>query len=201
MGACNIEFTLGRKASRNEIYDAFKNQQDQDRNENGHRDGYSGDFQTVHKIDYRLDNVFASYNEAHEYCLKHASKWETAVAVYYFDGAVKSKGLDRLTDQLTKLHAKLQVLQRTPLSRAKTFQTCENCKSKVALKHFSGDACPVCRTDLRPDRLLRSIATLKGKIDALTAKRDAKLQGERQKLIAKAKPSQIKTMVAGWGAC
>jgi hypothetical protein len=199
MGACNIELTLDRKASRNEIYDAFKNQQDQDRNENGHRDGYSGDFQTVHKVDYRLDQVFTSYNEAHEYCLKHASKWDTVVAVYYCDGQVKSKALDRLNTQLTALRTKLQDLQAVPLSRAKNFQTCECCKSKVSLKHFQGSSCPVCRTDLRPDRLLRSIATLKGKIDTLTAKRDAKLKDERQKLIAKA--SHIKTMIAGWGAC
>jgi len=199
MGACNIEFTLNKKASRNEIYDAFKKQQDSERSENGHRDGYSGDFQTVHKIDYRLDTVFTSYSEAHDFCLKHASKWETVVAVYFCNVKVESKTVTKLTDQVKALSVQLQDLERTPLARSKAFQTCTACKSKVALKHFHGASCPVCRADLRPKALQARIARLKTKLATLQAKRADKIKTERQKAIEKG--SQVETMVAGWGAC
>lgn len=199
MGACSIELIQKGKLSRNEIYDAFKNQQDQDRLENGHQSGYSGDFQTVSKVDYRLDQVFASYSEAHDFCLKHASKWDTVVAVYFFRAKIASKTVDRLTEQVKALSAQLADLERTPLARSKNFQTCGACKSKVSLRHFQGSTCPVCNAYLHPKGLQDRIARLKAKLAAVTAKRDDKIKTERQKAIAKG--SQIETMIAGWGAC
>lgn len=199
MGACNIEFTLKGKKSRNEIYDAFKKQQDQDRLENGRRDGYSGDFQTVSKIDYRLDNVFTSYSEAHDFCLKHASKWETVVAVYFCNVKIESKSIAKLSESLKPLRTQLADLERTPLARTKAFQTCGACKSKVSTSHFHGVTCPVCRADLRPKVLQNKIASLKSKIAKVETKLADKIKTERQKQIEKS--SQIETMVAGWGAC
>lgn len=199
MGACNIEFTLKGKLSRNEIYDAFKKQQDQDRLENGRRDGYSGDFQTVSKVDCHLSQVFTSYSEAHDYCLKHASKWESVVAVYFCNGKIESKTLAKLGETLKALRTQLADLERTPLARSRDFQTCGACKSRLALKAFHGASCPVCRADLRPKALQNKIASLKAKIIQVESKHADKLKAERQKLIEKS--SQIETMVAGWGAC
>jgi transcription initiation factor IIE alpha subunit len=199
MGASNIEFTMPGKASKDEIKKAFERQQESDRSCNGHREGYSGDFQTVHKVDFHLDKVFLSYDEAHDYCLNKAEKWETVVAVYYSSAKVESKAIDKMNVQIAELQTKLRGLTATPLQRTKKFHTCGKCKSKVSLKHFHGHACPVCEADLRPDRLLKSIATLQAKMDEAIAKRDAKLKEEKQKLISKA--TNLKTMVAGWGAC
>jgi hypothetical protein len=85
MGSDSIFFKVKGKASKDEINKAFKARQESDADENGHRQGYSGDFQTVHKIDFRLyqTDTFESLNEAQEYCLKHAEKFLTVIAVYY----------------------------------------------------------------------------------------------------------------------
>lgn len=84
MGAHNIDFELKGKASKSEIENAFKSQRESDAAENGHQHGYSGDFQTVRCVDFKhLGEVFSDYNKAYDFCLEHAEKWETVVAVYY----------------------------------------------------------------------------------------------------------------------
>ena len=104
MSACLISFQIGRKASRSEIEAAFRRQQENDRLENGHQDGYSGDFQTVSKVDFHLSQVFTSRNEAFEYCMKNASKWDSVVAVYFLDlKTTPSKRLDGLRQQVETL--------------------------------------------------------------------------------------------------
>jgi len=200
MGACNIETTRKGKLSRNEIYDLFKSKQDQDRLENGHQDGYSGDFQTVSKVDYRLDQVFTSYNEAHDFCLKNASKWDTVVAVYFCEVTIESKSLSKLQDRVKALSTQLRDLESKPLTRSKAFHTCGACKSRLlALKVYQSAKCPVCQGDLRPQGLQKRIASLKTKIATVKAKLDAKIKIEREKAIKK--ESQFETMLAGWGAC
>ena len=84
MGACDISFNLKGKASKAEISRAFSNQVASDRSENGHADGYSGDFQTVHCVSFdHLGEVFDSHALAFDYCISKAKKWESVVAVYY----------------------------------------------------------------------------------------------------------------------
>ena len=84
MGAHNIEFRIQSKASWSEITNAFRGRRLADRECNGHQEGYSGDFQTVQSVDMNhLGDIFDSYDEAVNFCLKHAEKWETMVAVYY----------------------------------------------------------------------------------------------------------------------
>jgi len=86
MGATNICHVMKGKQDKPAIEKAFRERQKSDQAENGHRHGYSGDFQTVRSIDYSfLGKVYPSYNEAEEVCLDHAEKWETVVAVYYED--------------------------------------------------------------------------------------------------------------------
>lgn len=81
MGATNIDLVIKGKADRATIKAAFEEQQKRDRNDNG--DGsYTGDFQTVDRVDFDL-REFASYNEASDYCLEKAEKWVSVVAVYY----------------------------------------------------------------------------------------------------------------------
>lgn len=80
MGACNIEFTAPGNYSRNQVVEKFREQQSCDAMYNGHQEGYSGDFQTVDEVKFH-DVEFTSYREAHDYCLKHAQKWEFVVAV------------------------------------------------------------------------------------------------------------------------
>jgi len=84
MGAQNIEFRIKGKASRKDIEAKFKAQREEDRDYNGYRDGYSGDFQTVYSVDYDyLSEPFENYDKAVDHCLDHAEKHTTVVAVYY----------------------------------------------------------------------------------------------------------------------
>lgn len=80
MGACNIEFTTPGNYSRNDVETAFRSQKMLDSINNGHQDGYSGDFQTVDEVKFH-DVEFETYEKAHDYCLEHAKKWEYVVAV------------------------------------------------------------------------------------------------------------------------
>lgn len=84
MGASNIEFRIKGKATRKQIDQRFKEQREEDRDRNGHRDGYSGDFQTVRSVDYKyLSEPFENYDQATDHCLEFAEKWTTVVAVYF----------------------------------------------------------------------------------------------------------------------
>lgn len=84
MGACSIDFELEGKKTFREVREALKGRQAEDAAENGHRDGYSGDFQTVHTVeDHSHKGTFKTFNEAFDYCLEHAEKWESVIAVKY----------------------------------------------------------------------------------------------------------------------
>lgn len=84
MGSSNIGFTIAGKASVEKIKKAFARRVKEDRAYNGHRDGYSGDFQTVSGVNFNhLGQVFKSYNEAQDYALDRSEKWGPAVAVYF----------------------------------------------------------------------------------------------------------------------
>lgn len=86
MGACSIGFSEKGEARKDEVIQAFRNRQEADRDDyacehdEDDGDGYTGDFQTVNRVDFR-GKVFADHDEANEYCLDHAEKWSTVVAV------------------------------------------------------------------------------------------------------------------------
>lgn len=121
MGAHNIEFEIGKKATTKQIEQAFKQRQKHDKEYNGHREGYSGDFQTVHAVDHHLNKVFDDYNQAHDYCLKHATKWATVVSVYYLKEKPKdNKTLERLKLKKAEIEQKIKDEERKLLDKAKT---------------------------------------------------------------------------------
>jgi hypothetical protein len=83
-GAHDISFELKGEATRTEIEKAFKEQQAQDAMYDEDEDGYSGDFRTVNRVDFKhLGKVFETMDEAYEFGLDKAEKWETVVALYY----------------------------------------------------------------------------------------------------------------------
>ena len=198
MGAQDISLNIDFKASRADIDKAFEKRRSRDRSENGSREGYSGDFQTVNSVKYHTDKVFTSYNEAYDYCMNHAEKWVNVIAVYYVDSKVESSKLTKLNETVLKLSYALRALKDTELSRKSAFKTCENCSSRVSLLHFRGYVCPVCNVDLRPNSLINRIKSMQSKRDALKLVVDELIKIERTKLIKNDK--NIKTLVAGWGA-
>ena len=83
MGACDISFTIGKKATVEEVNAAFNTQRKEDSIRNGHQEGYSGDFQTVSGVRCKFGQLLTSYSSALEYCLANSEKWEHAIAVHY----------------------------------------------------------------------------------------------------------------------
>jgi len=81
MGAEFIEHTIEGKASQSELNAWLSDQQAEDRNYNGHQEGYSGDTQTIHAIELH-DKTFTNQSEASDYCDENSKKWEYGVAVY-----------------------------------------------------------------------------------------------------------------------
>ena len=85
MGASNIAFVIKSKLTESEVESAFQNQVLNDRVENGHRSGYSGDFQTVDRVVCRFHEVFSDRDQAENYCLDNAEKWSYVIAVHYLN--------------------------------------------------------------------------------------------------------------------
>jgi len=83
MGASNIDIIIKGKATDNEILKAFDDRRKRDSEQNGHCDGYSGDFQTVQDVKIKTGVIFPDANTAYNYCLEHAQKWEYVIAVHF----------------------------------------------------------------------------------------------------------------------
>lgn len=199
MGADSIGFTLQGEASRGDIQSRFDRQRLQDREDNGSRDGYSGDFQTVDSIDYRLHETFESQQEAMEYCLRHAQKWSTVVAVRFKVKQLHDKRgtLKRATDAYSDLRRKLDALRCESLDKLKARKglvKCSRCGSRIKASMLHAEACPVCRESLRLAPYAKRIAKLEARIQAATDKINT-LKAKLSKVV------RTDTLVAGWGAC
>jgi hypothetical protein len=202
MGAHNIEFKMVGTPSFIAVKKKFDDLRKENRDYNGHREGYSGDFQTVREVKDHTHKTFDSYNEAHNYCLDTAQKWDFVVAVRYkfidaksFKYSAKVEKLDKKCQELTQ---KLRDLQNQPVKLAK-FVTCEGCRSKVASQHLRGTKCPVCgEGDFRPLGLQRKIAKLNDKIKLAQTAFESQKKTEKAKGMKKF--GKVGTLVAGWGA-
>ena len=200
MGACNIEFEIKKQATRAEIVETFKNLQAEGAAENGSQEGYSGDFQTVREVKDHTHKTFDSYEEAEEYCLEHAKKWEHVVAVYYRVASYKpSAKAQKLQAKINDLHERLVSLKSAKYTLP-AFKTCEGCQSKVNTLKMRGHKCPVCNEgDFRPLSHQRSELSLKAKIAQATEASVAFNKAEQAKALTK--NSEVRTLIAGWGAC
>lgn len=73
-----------------ELGEELEQMQSRDNQVNGHRQGYSGDWQTVNSIKTGLlsttDGGFVSVHDALEFIQENAEKWEYGVAIHAKDG-------------------------------------------------------------------------------------------------------------------
>lgn len=200
MGACDISFIIGKKATPNEILERFKAQREEDREVNGHQEGYSGDFQTIDGVDFHLDRVFSSHREAMDYCLSNAKKWDNAIAVYFVEISIEySKTQKNLEEKLVKLKEEQVTLHR--FQDRSGFVKCKHCGSRLNKKHLIHKTCRLCYNPLltnteqrKADRLDSAIKSTQEKIASLVAE-------ARKKAVEKNGHKNLKTLVAGWGAC
>ena len=159
MGACDISFTISGKASMKEVSDAFLTRQQRDREYNGHQEGYTGDFQTVNSVKCEFGKVFTSFNEAYEYCLSNASKWEHVVAVHYIDVTVEKTKLQiKLEEKIVKLKEEERMLNR--MDNKPGFIKCAHCNSRLSKKHLTYKTCVLCGQSLLTRRELKKAETI-----------------------------------------
>lgn len=203
MGACDISFTLEGKKTKEEVKKRFRQQQQEDADYNGHQDGYSGDFQTVGSIKF-IDKTFNSYNEAYNFCMNNAEKWNYVVAVKYKKGETKiSSTTKKLKESLNNTQEAIQNLNSKSFKDLKQAKSktigCKHCDSKINRTYLRTIQCPVCHKDLRSETIQKRLANLKSKKIVLEKRLKDAHKKEVEKGAAKAKNSNW--LVAGLGAC
>lgn len=213
MGAQDISFELNGDKTFAEVRLEFKRRQDQDRSENGHCGGYSGDFQTVSRVEDHGDKVFNKLSEAKDYCIDKARKWESVIAVKYkvIDKVPTDKKLDKLKTKAKDLCDKWQADRKAmELDASKrmvgSFVTCLDCKARMpvsfttagGVQDYLDKNCPVCRNSLARRgaraKVIRSYNAYQAKCNEIKAHE----QELRQK--AANKSSNTAWLVCGWGA-
>lgn len=212
MGAHNIEFDIP-DCNRDKVLKAFNDVRSRDKDYNGHQQGYSGDFQTVSDVKIH-DKIFESYNEAHEYCLEHAQKWEYVIAVKYRDFSKLEKNTtfkEIIEKKLEELKLRLKT-ENELLEKIKTKNQeglinavsktigCKKCESKINRKFINKNSlsCPVCHTTLLSKTALEQLENKNTKIQEITKK----IEEEKRAIINKNKDlSEVRWLIAGWGAC
>jgi hypothetical protein len=202
MGGCTITLTAKGHLTNKEIVEMVDRQRIEDREYNGHQEGYSGDWQTVHDIDIRGDLVFNSYAEAEEWCNNNVEKWSGAAVKYKKQSVLASAKLDKLEIKLKEEYQKLATLKediKTKFrSRKSKFVGCPECKSSLNLSKFRDTSCLVCGADLRSKTDLNRIARQEKAIDTASDK-VSKLEKElREKNVKKA---TVRWLVYGAAAC
>ena len=199
MGAYDISFTLDGSKSFEEVKKAFEARRESDRQENGK------DFQTVNTV-VRHDKVFTGEGEAQSYCLEHAEKWESVVAV-----KVKKLGKLKPTANLTKLSTRHTALGKSLIKAREAYRsefkaratkgkliTCKKCASRLSAAHLFDSTCPVCRGSLLAERQQKALAKIETKRNELRDKIADLKHVLRSKMAEKT--TEDYWLVCGWGA-
>jgi hypothetical protein len=201
MGACDVYFTIGKQVtSRAELEGYLKKKQEQDREYNGHQEGYSGDFQTVDGIKTDFSKLFTSFNEALQYCLDNTEKWGDALAVHYHDVSVPtSKQELKLQERIKKVRTELD--QMRLVKKTSGFSKCSGCGSRLANTKLKRKFCPLCNGSLLTEREEKTFAKKTIRVQELEQKLVSIRKLNREKAIAKLGAKNVKTLIAGWAAC
>ena len=122
------------------------------------------------------DHICASYEEAKEWIRQHDRGWYDQLAVKFysplFQKSAKTEELDKKIKEAYDVYSKRNNICY-PKTRTSEFIGCSKCKSRLASKYLSGNFCPICRADLRPDTTLKAITAAKNKWEnAQKTKRD-----------------------------
>jgi len=207
MGAHDISFTVDGSQPFSAVRDAFKTRRESDAQENGHG-RYSGDFQTVNRVDNHGDKVFDTESLAQDYCLKNAQKWENVIAVRVkkIDAPKPTKAIEKLRATVKTLRDTLRNAHGSALEGYKAarlscqYMTCRNCKSRLAARYLSSitDSCAVCGESLAARSLLRRVESLQAKLN----KANERLATLEKSALSAALAKSDKTYwyVCGWGA-
>lgn len=112
------------------------------------------------------DHICTSYEEAEQWIKEHDRGWYDQLAVKYYSPlktkTAKTEELDEKIQETYKVYNSRNSICY-PKTRTSEFIGCGKCKSRLASQYLSGNYCPVCRADLRPDSTLKSIAAARNK--------------------------------------
>ena len=158
----NIEhFTYPEKVDKNKVqkeldhYAAMEDWQE----------GCTGLYRKIRWIDGR---VYGSYEEAEE-VIKKLDRGDYDQLAVKYDEYHKPKD-DKSTELANKLLAAGDEYRKRdfavyPRSVTSAFIGCKKCGSKLAREYLRTNSCPVCRTDMRPEYILKSIQAAKNKME------------------------------------
>jgi hypothetical protein len=201
MGACDIYFTIGKQVTAlKELEGYLERKQTQDREENGSQSGYSGDFQTVSGIKTDFSQVFTSFRQALDHCLEKTEKWGDALAVHYCEITVPlSKTREKIIERIKAMQTEIAQIQI--VTKKEGYRTCTNCRSKLANSHLHYKTCPLCDTSLLSASEEKKLNKKTEQLEKLKTKRDELYKKDHDAALKKYGLKNVKTLIAGWGAC
>lgn len=209
MGADSISFELDGNKTFSDVLKEVKRLRAENAEENGHAQGYSGDWQTIPEVKDHSHEVFADDEKAFNYCLEKCEKWHYAIAVkYQVKAEIKPDAkLKRLRERLANTEMeRREYTDKTcsPLrqnmftnTKLQKYYTCRHCKSKVNTKYLTRAYCTVCNADILPKKYTTRIEKMLAKVQAL----QVEIVKHQAVLNAKAKVKGTRWLVAGWAAC
>lgn len=133
-----------------------------------------------------------NYDEAQKWIESHDSGWYDCLAVKFKSPIQEKEKSAKLKELDAKIKETYEIYdQRSsvlyPKTRTSEYIGCAACGSRLASKHLCSNKCPVCHADLRPETMLKSIATAKAKWD--------KAQEARKEYVAKHSKKEIRWLV------
>lgn len=141
-----------------------------DREEN-----YGGDYHGNMHISQR--EPFVNYQEAYDYIEKYTQDkfyYDMAVRFYDNESLPSTKKEKQLEEKIQIENQKLKdyIIKNKLTTRKSAFFGCPNCKSKIARQYFENPKfperiivdCPVCKTDLRSETVLKRIQNFEEKL-------------------------------------
>lgn len=110
--------------------------------------------------------VCKNYKEAEKWIEQNDKGWYDQLAVKYYSPIdTKTAKLDELDKKIREAYKVFDERNGVcyPKTRTSEFIGCGKCKSRMASKYLSGNFCPVCHTDLRPETMIKSIEAARTK--------------------------------------
>ena len=110
--------------------------------------------------------IMKNDEEAHKFIESHDRGNYDQLAVRYYQSIIVNDDKTRqLEDKRNEAYKEYQRREQKcyPQTLSSSFVGCKNCCSRLSVKHLNGNICPVCKSDMRPEYMLKSIETAKKK--------------------------------------
>ena len=113
------------------------------------------------------DNIICENRaKAEEWISMNDKGWYDQLAVrFYHHIPPKTKKLKELDEKVQKAYSEYRQKDNANYIKTRTseFIGCSKCKSRMNSHYLSGNFCPICRSDLRPESTLKSITAAQNK--------------------------------------